>query len=1161
MSENTRQTLFGFRTTRAPELLSDAAKAKYFAQHYDLRQVPAIPGTGPFFTAVATKPSNQTVREAMEQAAAAFSPVLSKEEAITTGSPTPLDHPLYDFALEVIPMRNDITLSDFNDAATGVATLGMAEELMLWDNLFYQLITQESPYTREAIIYMLLANHILLVNASNAPTEDYDAQLLCKSRIVAPEGLFKIENDYRTASTDSNIGADGLLLQGHVGAMQYELLGLWAKRAAKEVSLLKKKYEVDLKVSEKLTQDTHKNQINLDIQAGASDPNAAAGVDPFTNQEITLLPPDFEQTEYVFTQSTEIDVDAFVVAVNEGDLSDEAFYVMTENKLLTQSTYDEVLEDIDRYVTEQETNLFENTEFGIESIEVNGTAIPTCNIETRYNQKYSYMVRAVNKTADNYALILSVDIGSECTQLRDMTVTVDPPTGASKVFDRFKASNRNGIVTIHVTQGKSCILEAGTASVGISGILKFDNGLELSFSDTLPIDAYGTTGYMVPADSQSGNEELFVPSGYGLSQLGINEYRQVEQYLCRYEPGEVSHIENVMAREYKEKSTRRLRRNEDSTTSTSEVETENLTDTTTTSRFDMQSQASEVLAQSRDENVHADAYGSTSGKVPGLGDVTAGFSAGANLAMSSSKEESKNLATNFAKDITQKTLQRVVSKISEQRTIKIVEEFEENNRHGFDNRKGDAHVSGVYRWIDKIYKNEVRNYGMRLQYEFMIPEPAAFHLIAKKRNSTSDGSLILKKPLDPRSSNFGTLAPLKSAGSISESNYMLWAAAYNAEVSPPPSKTVVVGKTFHKQEVDDESWSRPQTFTENLPIPEGYGFKQAIISGDSFNKTKQSRVLVSVGDNTRAFRDDPLSKRIFDIGGNYANLGNYVDSIPVGAEFFKLEGGIININIELARKEAHYHSWQLETFRAIIDAYNLRAQEYSDKLAELEAKRSELIGDNPGYYRQIEQLMLKKNCIAYLMGHTNMGKGFAKGSKMANFHVDITEDMDKYAATVKFFEQAFEWEIMSYKFYPFYWAGKNKWTTLYDIENDDPIFKSFLQAGMGRVVASVRPGFEYAVMHYMATGQIWDGGEVPIIGENLYLSIAEELKEPEYEVGDTWETRVPSTLTLIQASTLGLQVEDENGNPVALPNYCPTAGITESFSAGTDLLGNLESAG
>ena len=133
--------------------------------------------------------------------------------------------------------------------------------------------------------------------------------------------------------------------------------------------------------------------------------------------------------------------------------------------------------------------------------------------------------------------------------------------------------------------------------------------------------------------------------------------------------------------------------------------------------------------------------------------------------------------------------------------------------------------------------------------------------------------------------------------------------------------------------------------------------------------------------------------------------------------------------------------------------------------------------------------------------------------------------MDQYAALVKFIEQAFEWDIMSYTFYPFYWGDKTAWQNTYQAEVDDPLFRSFLQSGMARVIVTARPGFEEAVMHYMATGQVWNGGQVPVIGDDLYLSIVEELKNPTYYVEETWETRVPTTLTVIQNGSIGLAAE------------------------------------
>ena len=141
------------------------------------------------------------------------------------------------------------------------------------------------------------------------------------------------------------------------------------------------------------------------------------------------------------------------------------------------------------------------------------------------------------------------------------------------------------------------------------------------------------------------------------------------------------------------------------------------------------------------------------------------------------------------------------------------------------------------------------------------------------------------------------------------------------------------------------------------------------------------------------------------------------------------------------------------------------------------------------------------------------------------------EKLEKYAAFVKFFEQAFEWDLMGYNFYPFYWAKQSQWQELYNIENDDSLFRSFLQSGMARVILTVRPGFEETVNWYMATDQIWNGGQVPTLDDPLFLSIVEELKDPEGTVEETWESRLPTSLTVIQAGTIGLDVEGLPCNP------------------------------
>ena len=153
------------------------------------------------------------------------------------------------------------------------------------------------------------------------------------------------------------------------------------------------------------------------------------------------------------------------------------------------------------------------------------------------------------------------------------------------------------------------------------------------------------------------------------------------------------------------------------------------------------------------------------------------------------------------------------------------------------------------------------------------------------------------------------------------------------------------------------------------------------------------------------------------------------------------------------------------------------------------------------------------------------GRKMTKGTSFSDYGVNLSPDLDDYTAFAKFLEQTFEWDFMSYHLYPYYWGESTNWKSLYQNESIDPIFRNFLQAGMARVVVTVRPGFEEAVRFYMQTGQIWNGGEVPVIDEPLYLSIVDELHEaigkPE---GKAWWTRIPTALTILQAKTIGLNV-------------------------------------
>ena len=139
---------------------------------------------------------------------------------------------------------------------------------------------------------------------------------------------------------------------------------------------------------------------------------------------------------------------------------------------------------------------------------------------------------------------------------------------------------------------------------------------------------------------------------------------------------------------------------------------------------------------------------------------------------------------------------------------------------------------------------------------------------------------------------------------------------------------------------------------------------------------------------------------------------------------------------------------------------------------------------------------------------------------------------------------------MSYLFYAYYWADKCDWASLMQSENDDAIFQAFLQSGMARVVVPIRQQFTEAFAYYLQTGDIWLGNDL-VAGDmnDLYLSIAEEMQTPTGIVEEEWETRVPTSLAIIQGKSAFL---GEEGLPCC--NHIENNSTTTNIFGSSDTL-------
>jgi hypothetical protein len=674
-------------------------------------------------------------------------------------------------------------------------------------------------------------------------------------------------------------------------------------------------------------------------------------------------------------------------------------------------------------------------------------------------------------------------------------------------------------VTIQFSNGTS-----GTIEISEFNILNSYRGFIKFVSDNIVTSTNpATTSTVAPANT-------FIPLGFGVKQIGIADYNKVEQSIHGYVEGEVAHIENIMAREFKEKSTRRLRRNETTETFSTETEREQLTDTSTADRFEMQSEVAKVIAQSRD---FAGGVNSTTNWGGGDGSKTPSFNlnVNSNYATHNSTEESTRQAVTNAKEITERALDRIVSKVKEERVVKILEEFEENNSHGFDNRKGDKHVVGVYRWVDKVLKNQIVNYGKRLMFEFMIPEPAKIHNLAMKELINQNKTNSISKPIDPRKALSNKV---ENYSQLTSTLAVHWSSVYNVDIDTMPSEVIHVTKSFSKDNVgiNDNGYGRfTGVFNYNdFEIPEFY---QAVSVKGNVNADKGA----FIGGTNHRSKFYICGQEIIGTAVNITLQEKVKDLISISGIFWDILGvsGTLVAKCELTSEGKS--NWQKETFNKIIEAYETALENYNQVLASEQAMGVQILGTNPGFYREIENVILRKNCISYLISSNpndklTFGKNFytqnvsASSLTFGNAMLTQNADLDNYASFVKFMEQAFEWEIMSYNFYPFYWGNRDEWGQTYQFEQThDNLFKSFMQSGMARVIVTVRPGFEEAVRYYMQTGQIWSGGEVPVIGDKMFLSVVDELKKPSGDKrGKAWPTRVPTSMTILQAQSIGLTV-------------------------------------
>jgi hypothetical protein len=1189
-TSNASKTLFRLVSLRNPQLTETKDKNLGFI----LRPKGA---TGIFDTAVAGRPAKASKFGEMKRAARGFSNLgfetekkieegnfkklliigrkISKKETLTD---TEKDY-LTDYYKNLI------------DANKALNPEGINTFSLLWNNLIYQIVTQGDFYIKEAISHILMAIQLGFANSLDLTDEEIikvngekPLEKALDAKVILPTSLFSEDNSGTSFSASSK--ASDSDSKPVLGARTIQRLESEARASlvSDKASLRKEALEKLNTELEKLQKKYHKSSYQAyqeqyakylegnrerlelyDKKLAEIDSKITAETPEDEKRRLYETLKEYEVAPFEFSYKNEIDLedlhsklspesfDLFLDLFAEFDkkkASEDA--VRGGIKIISHNTLeigaqtiilDDELQNYSDALKITGNNISSSIQTALENspltqqqyVNIGGASVPVLQNTARTPMAYSFLahnsfglagirgfvnfsfeVEDASWTVANAKIIATTDTaGSFEENYSNIPVIDNKITLPSSLIDKFRASI---VFRIEI------IFDNGSQAYGDLGQLYPKGDLSLTGMLTLKRAAVENPGEPEPVTIQKRKN-------FGIKRLGVADYLKVVQSVHAYVPGEVSNIENVMASELRHKSSVSRDYSEITDTTSKSQETEKMSDTSKTSRTDMQTEVAKEL--DKQQSITAYAHFSY--------DAGYKLDIGSDYANTTAQRDSTRQAMMKSQEITERAMERVLTKVSEERVQKIIKEYTETNVHEFDNRgkvtKTDnaeaaqpKHITGVYRWIDMKYKNQIYNYGKRTMFEFMVPEPSRLHRLAL----TVAKAQVLTAPVDPRTApeKPWTMPNPKSA-TVEQIQH--WAQIYGVQLEafPAATKQIIHSAASVPQTNDDFGIDYSQ-----FMIPDNYAAKNASFSvrssrnrGGGWQGSRYSEVFCSnlKGDMIGRSERGDIN---FDEGASGLNATGNV-SFQVKGHNVTNYSIKVTVNCELS--EEYISKWKTESFNAIIKAYEEAYKKFQEEQARLDAEQKEKEAESKerqgNYYRYMEHDTLKHNCIAYLLQDylNTLGQettnGADKTTQMDNFQVYLNENLDQYTALAKFMEQAFEWEIMDYTFYPYYWANRKSWQEFYLTESMDPLFRSFLQAGMARIVVTVKPGFENAVQFFLETGIIWNGGAVPVIGDPMYMSIVDEMRQPTGEAqGKYWITRVPTTLTILQDKSTGLPV-------------------------------------
>lgn len=617
----------------------------------------------------------------------------------------------------------------------------------------------------------------------------------------------------------------------------------------------------------------------------------------------------------------------------------------------------------------------------------------------------------------------------------------------------------------------------------------------------------------------------------------------VKDYLRCYEVGEMSYIENVIQSEVRERKHRTLEREEFVTERTEEISSFDEKDHQVDEKFSLEKEIESTVKQELSLDT-----GVTFNYRWGTGDLKMTTDIGYNL----TKQDAQKSAQKSAKEIMNKAISRLETKVREFSSRKFFRESEETNKHVFGGTDGAPNdISRQFYYVNSLRRAQVYNYGRRMLLDIYVPEPSELYKRLVKKQFT------LTKPVKP------AVTPKQ----ITEENYLTYVETYGlTDVEPPPAPASSASYSFSggtgepKQAIDIKyTWfgapypvvvwngSGSDVKPDTVVVPNGYRLESMTTSfGDvHFNGhgVNSSLAVDLAGQNLFVDSNGGSRQSVQFPASPPADGAQAITASSMNTTDYKL---LVVVHYKL--KDEERLKWQTGIYDKIMKGYQQQLADYEAALAKFEEGGERV---NPFLLLEDIREQLKQATISYIscQFYDSMN-AMRQKVEPCGFPQPDLQEAKKEGEFVRFFEQAFEWKFMNFVLYPYFWGRKCSWEEKKKQESDNLLFQRFLQAGYAGVSISVRPGFEGHVNYFLKTKQIWGKtGQPPVAGPD-FVPIYQEIKEDKDNFNTDRDGKINVTNGLDVVTLNGTDQYWNYGNPSANP---PIAGFPDPNKIAADI--------